>query len=256
MIKALSHALALGMAAAAAPAFNFTGRCKVGLTFSGLGPELSGDFIGDGNAFGRFTDSPKAEYSLGFTWKNPERPGQGGWGCEFWPCSAEDKALAAGKWAIAARTDFARADMRVLAVCEEGCPDFKPSCGALFNQPPDAPDLIYCPIWPQAWSKPMKWKIVASETGKVPEPTVVASTGSCCRRKPMECDACHKGTCEGLIGLLHNNCPPNNGSILHWQSKLQSHCCEISRPPPIELPVCGCKIVETECDHSEESLLV
>mmetsp|Transcript_11670 Transcript_11670/g.41688 ORF Transcript_11670/g.41688 Transcript_11670/m.41688 type:complete len:263 (-) Transcript_11670:111-899(-) len=248
MIRAAASLLTFATAVAS-PAFN-TSRCKVGLSFSGLSPELTGDYIGNGNSFYRFAGH--VEFDLGFTWKSPDRPQQAGWGCEFWDCSPEDKAVVAGKWAIASRTDFASVQMHVLAVCDEGCPDFKPSCGDIFNQPPDAPDLISCPIWPRAWQQPMKWRILNDTSGKSPKPVVVATTGKCCKRKPMECDACSSSSCGNLIGLFYNNCPPNAGSFMHPQSKFQKDCCVVDRPPPLELPVCTCGSTETQCDHDQE----
>jgi hypothetical protein len=40
------------------------------------------------------------------------------------------------------------------------------------------------------------------------------------------------------------------GSLLHPQSALQKACCETTRPPPLEVPVCGKKLVPDECAHT------
>lgn len=248
--------VAAASAALASAEFN-TSRCQVGLTFANLGPDLTGDYIWEGNHFTHFPDFlPHFYFELGFTWKQPNRPQQAGWGCDFWDCTPEDMELATGKWAIATRIDIMDTKMKVLAVCEEGCPDFKPSCGDIYNQKSDDPDLIYCPIWPAAWNEPMKWRIVKTHNGTLPQPVEVTTDGQCCKRKPMECDACGASTCGGLIGLFHNNCPPNSGSLLHPVSQLQKDCCNIERPPPVELPVCVCNLPATQCDHSRDVHLV
>jgi len=229
-------------------------RCKVGLTFTGLG-DMDGDYMGNGNNFVAHSIS-YGELRLGFTWTDPDHPQRTPYGCDMYSCSAADQALARGKWGILGRTDISSMHYRLLAVCESGCPDLKPSCTDIFNEPPSEPNPLHCPIWPATWNSTMEWKTFSTTSNRSQQ--LVSAHGVCCRRKPMECDACDQHTCTGLIGLLHNNCPPNQGSFLNPVSEFQKHCCEEYRPPPLELPSCGCSRsrFETKCDHGEEDVAV
>jgi len=151
--------------------------------------------------------------------------------------------------------------MGLLAVCQSGCPDFKPSCADIYNQENCTEShtedgCLHCPIWPETWNSTMQWQILTTPSGSpAQKPQNVTSNAYCCKRKPMECDTCNQGTCSGLIGLFHNNCPPNGGGFIHHQSKLQKDCC-VQHESITGFPVCECDMVKTECDHSQEEMVV
>mmetsp|Transcript_69608 Transcript_69608/g.123194 ORF Transcript_69608/g.123194 Transcript_69608/m.123194 type:complete len:277 (+) Transcript_69608:32-862(+) len=240
-------------------------RCKVGLTFSGLGPDLDGDYMANGpGAYVRHVGSGNlAEMNLGFTWTDPDHPQHTPYGCDFWTCSSDERKIAAGKWGIIGRTKMASERYKLLAVCEEGCPDFKPSCAEQFNQQNCTEgraedNCLHCPTWPNVWQSRMQWRsLISSLEGVLTKGQHnVTLEATCCKRKEQECDAANEDTCSGLIGLFHNNCPPNAGSLLHPQTKLQKDCCTVYRPPPLDLPGCGKAMVPTVCDHVRDLVVV
>lgn len=225
-----------------------------------MGPELSGDYMNSASDYHRFAN--KMQYTLGFTWTDPDHPQHTRHGCDALSCSPEDRKLAAGKWGIIARTDLTRLQMTLFAVCEDGCPDLKPSCAHIYNQrncteSHTADGCLHCPIWPAGWQSKMTWRILNSSAGvPLEEPRSATADSYCCTRKPQECDACGGDTCTGLIGLFHNNCPPNNATFLHRQTKLQNDCCEIFKPPPLAIPHCACKEPPRECAHTHMDAVV
>lgn len=232
-------------------------RCKVGLSFSGLGGVLSGDYMGNGDEFLRVGGGNVEQLFLGFTWTDLDHPQHTTYGCDFKHCSESDKAIALGKWGIMGhnQSDQPFGSWHLRAVCESGCPDLKPSCNEIYNQPASDPDPLHCPIWPADWDSTMEWRIisVAGYTG----PERVTAHVFCCKRRPIECDACSDSqTCSGLIGISHNDCPPNKGSLFHRQSKLQADCCVQTRPPPFFNPRCICSQPPTECDHGDTERVV
>lgn len=166
-----------------------------------------------------------------------------------------------GKWSITYRASTASSHHTVLAVCEDGCPDFKPSCADIFNQigcteGHTEDNCLHCPIWPAAWNSAMKWNIVKTTSGSPSQSSqMVEANAFCCKRKPQECDACTHDTCSGLIGLLHDTCPPNEPSF--WQgklSKLQTDCCQEQKGDFGK--TCFCKLPTTQCDYGADALQI
>ena len=119
------------------------GRCQVGLTFTGLPDSFGGDYLW-GGPDGYYRDGPGRTY-LSYTYSDPHcnhtAYGCAGYGCDFYGCSASDAKMAKGKWAIISGDMSAK----VVATCEEGCPDWITDCKDLYNvQDPSAPALR-CP---------------------------------------------------------------------------------------------------------------
>ena len=236
------------------------GRCKVGLTFQGLGIELDGDYMSYQRDSRSFSAAKNSSVRLAYTYTMPDlnrsRYGPAGFGCDDFGgwgppggCSRADAEMTRNRWAffdIPGRVSQTPA--RVLAVCEEGCPDWTPDCKDLFTAggaaPPSQPPYD-CPLWPEAWPKKQRWRVLGADG-----PTNATATMTCCERKPQHCDSCDNGqTCASLIGLLHNNCPPKQGSVLHPQSPFQQECCRTAESPPLDLPYCICKPTPTVCQH-------
>jgi len=227
-------------------------RCMVGMTFSGLSANLdAADFMDGGSEYQALLDDGILLF-LSYTWTDPDYLGGGAarYGCDRYSCSDEDRALASNKWAIIQRTNYNFA-ASVLAVCDEGCPDFKPTCEDIYNQAarPEE-ERSHCPIWLANYSgSPMTWRVLQAASGDS-WTTATGVTMNCCERKAQECDACSTdSTCSSLIGLTHNNCPPNEGSWLHPQSDLQKHCCEEHIVAPWDTHACMCKSPEDACDR-------
>lgn len=227
------------------------GRCKVGISFEGLEAAIGEhqDFMSSGGASYYNPDSPKGFlYHLAFTWTDPDcnhdRYGCSGFGCDHFECSEEQKQLANGKWAVIG--DGGWDDVEVLAICEEGCPDWKGDCKHQYHVKSGPP--LNCPMWPADWSSNQVWRVLKPLHGGAPK-TVSQVSSTCCKRQPQQCDACAKDTCSDLISLLYNACPPNGASIFHGQTELQKACCKEYHSSLVPYPVCGCDHVPTRCAH-------
>lgn len=218
---------------------------EAGLILDGL-EELSGDYLGSTDSY--YKSVTHGILQLAFTWTDPDHPQHTPYGCDLLDCPAEERSEARGKWGIIATTDGGMQN-RLLAICDRGCPDWKPSCADIYNEPPTEPDPLHCPVWPAEWKQAMHWRIINTTDGNTTVRSLTASA-SCCHRKAQLCDSCGYDKCSGLAGLLHNNCPPSKGSFFHPQSDYQRSCCQTYRPPPLEQPTCGCVDPVSECDHT------
>lgn len=241
------------------------GRCKVGLTFTGLG-QLDGDYMGFERA-GRsyYRDGFEAGHilQLAYTYSMPNLNhsfyGGNSFGCDEFKgwgppggCSKADTAMTRNKWAFfSTPTPIDSAPAKVLAVCEEGCPHWTPDCKDLWTaggKPPPSDPPYLCPLWPEKWPEKQTWRILSGNG--TTKNTTVSATVACCERQPQECDACDSHqTCSGLTGLFHNSCPPEKGSVIFPQTKLQKDCCQTVTYPPLDQKECVCTGSPTVCKH-------
>ena len=140
-------------------------RCRVGLTFSGLGAALSGDYMdGGGGAFFAPDKVDRGVLFLAFTWTDPNHTQHTPYGCDMYGCSAADKSRARGKWGVIAQV-AGSSTYSLLAVCDGGCPDWKPSCADIYNQPPTE-SALHCPVWPATWNATQSWTVLNATDGK------------------------------------------------------------------------------------------
>jgi len=206
-----------------------TGRCKVGLTFSGLGAAC-GPACGNATALLDFMDGGAGSFfvnaaptngtlvTLAFTWHDPNcnhtDQDCAGFGCELLGCSAADNATAFGKWALITTVD-GDAHPRVAAVCERGCPAWHPRCNDMYNDPSTTDASILCPLWPAAG-------FAAAQTWRRPNSTsTVAASCYCCARKKFPCGAC----------------------------KAPTPCCQATHSPVLPFRGCACKRAAPQCQH-------
>ena len=260
----LALACCAGVALCSPDAYPATddGRCKVGLTFLGLGDALDGDFMTFGFAPRFFGSANHSDLLLAYTWTMPNlnrsRYGGDSFGCdEFggWgpqgACSDADAALTRGKWALFNMPGgIGKVKPKALAVCEEGCPHWTPDCKDLFSVGKPAPGTppYLCPLWPEVWRQPMAWRVLGDGSAGSEERNATATTG-CCQRAEQHCDPCGDGTCRPLIGFLSNNCPGAKGHPKP-KTQLQKDCChEIAGPGPWGSLECVCKPTPTLCKH-------
>ena len=238
-------------------------RCKVGLTLSDLDETLDGDYmtVGGRAAYGpepSNTTNLRLAYTAELPYNHSEAGGNsygcyqfGGWG-KPGGCSEADIALTSHKWAIfEVPNSISSAPAKVRALCETGCPQWTPDCLDLFTaggEPTPGASPYPCPLWPKEWHEQQTWRVLGP-TGATTKNVTINSV--CCERKAQFCDACQQETCSGLKGLFHDNCPPNKGSLLHPQSKLQSSCCKHFAHPPLDQVTCGCdgSKTPTVCQH-------
>lgn len=235
------------------------GRCKVGLTFQGLGAQLDGDYMTHVSTSRSFQQATNSSLKLAYTYTMPDLNhsayGPDGFGCDHFGgwgppggCSKADAEMTRNRWALFEIPGSpGETPAKVVAVCEEGCPSWTPDCKDLFTvgtAPPSQPPYD-CPLWPARWPEKQRWRVLGAEGA-----TNVTATMSCCERKPQHCDPCDSGeTCSSLIGLLHNNCPPEKGALLHPQTPFQQDCCRTIESPPLDSKSCVCQPTSTVCQH-------
>eukprot|EP01045_Picozoa_sp_COSAG04_P034209 COSAG04_NODE_7391_length_1136_cov_0.945998_1_plen_247_part_00 len=235
---AAALALAVPLGAAAAYPANDSARCKVGLTLGGLGAALDGDYMagGAGEYFAP-ARTDKGMLYLAFSWTDPNHTQHTPYGCDLYGCSAADRARASGRWGIISQT-AGSSRYSLLAVCDAGCPDWKPSCADVFNQPPTE-SALHCPTWPRNWTRSSRWSLLNASAGGGERS--VAASSYCCARKANPCDRCGADTCSGLTGLLRDHCPPKPPSPRHPLTPLQRACCEHVSNPVLPFNGCSCK---------------
>merc|ERR1711934_125584 len=239
-------------------------RCKVGLSLGGFDDTLDGDYMmflkASRSGLGpkpSNTTNLRLAYTTELYYNQSEAGGNsygcyefGGWG-KPGGCSKADIELTKQKWAIfEVPNRISSAPAKVRAVCETGCPQWTPNCIDLFTvgEPKPGASPYPCPLWPETWHEETTWRILDKTGGTTKNVTI---TPRCCLRKTQYCDACMPNTCPSLKGLLHDNCPPNKGSVFHPQSKLQATCCKHFSHEPLGQVTCGCdgSKVPTVCVH-------
>lgn len=135
----------------------------------------------------------------------------------------------------------------LVAVCDDGCPDWKPSCADIYNQPPTE-SALHCPVWPQEWNAMQRWTVLNATDGKGDRNATASSY--CCKRKADECDKCVRDeTCHGLTGIFSDHCPPKPPPKFHPITPLQEACCQHVSNPVLPFNECSCKVPPTVCDH-------
>lgn len=220
--------------------------CRVGLTFRGLnGTRLDNDYLGqddlDVDKDWNVKPSRQNYFKGPAHIFSPNKDLNLHFGCNHSGaiCHEADWRKAEGKWVFVSSpagpfsTDF---DVQLVATCVAGCPQDATGAG---------------PWWLQGQVYETVWEF----TGKSGQPSVVAATADCCKRKPQQCDALHanpddcKAHCSkhrGPLGALNPIC-------------LADPCCEfVPNNPDFPFGDCVCKhqAPPTVCDHSAHDIVI
>jgi len=216
--------LLVGVCSTIVDAANTT--CGVGVTVAGLGEPFDGDYMTGGLLYLYKRDGLKETLLTKFDHVEDNAY-----------LSPADAQATLGKWILMSSSNSVPAcgsgwgltPCELYAVCESGCPNMT---GHMES------GLWRTALWPQAGAYQMNWRLTNGTQ-------ISAVSAGCCKRMQHECDACGASTCTGLLNLF--DCPAKG---IHGRlNPIQRDCCNIQHPPPLELPVCTCKALPTQCDH-------